>query len=209
MRQSSGGQGDEEVEVIVPLPQPRERIAFPKQIRSTLLVSSLRSIRARNLFDAYYAGLDPPWRKPILESVAGSWLPLEAGMAHYSSCDALGLSVVEQVAIGREVGDRIQGTFLGTMIRAAKVSGATPWTVFPYTMKLYERLFDGGACWVVKAGPKDARLEIVANPIVSITYFRNAMRGVWQAALELFCQKTYVAEIGRTPTSDKVKVSWA
>jgi hypothetical protein len=76
-------------------------------------------------------------------------------------------------------------------------------------MKLYERLFDGGACWVVKTGPKDARMEVVANPIVSIAYFRNAMRGVWLAGLELFCEKAYITELGHTPTSDKVKVSWA
>jgi hypothetical protein len=31
-------------------------------------------------------------------------------LAHYQACDALGLSTAEQVSIGQEVGNRIQGT---------------------------------------------------------------------------------------------------
>ena len=169
----------------------------------------MRAVRDRGVFDAYVEALDPSWRSTILESVAGVWLPIDAGFAHYRACNALRFSVLEQIAIGREVGDRIQGTLLGTMIRAAKGAGATPWTAFPYTHKLYERLFDGGGCCVTKIGPKDARMEIAANPMVSIAYFRNAMRGLWQVAIELFCRHAYIVELEQTDTSYQVKVSWA
>jgi hypothetical protein len=194
---------------VVPLPLPRDRIALPTRVRSTLVASSHRALSARGLFDRYEKGLEPPWKSVVLETVAGTWLPLEAGMAHYRACDALGLSMVDQLAIGREVGDRIHGTFLGTMIRTAKNAGVTPWAAFPYTLKLYERIFDGGACAVEKMGPKDARMEVVANPMVAITYFRNAMRGVWQSGIELFARKAYVTEIARSASSFKVKISWA
>ena len=95
------------------------------------------------------------------------------------------------------------------MFRAARGAGATPWVGFGHVPRLYERLFDGGACGVVKVGPKDARMELVGNPVVRYAYFRNAMRGVWHVALELFCAKGYVNEVGRTEISYKVKISWA
>jgi hypothetical protein len=166
-------------------------------------------MRERGLYARYVALLDPRWRSAILESVAGVWLPLDAGEAHYRACDALAISVPDQISIGREVGTRVQGTFLGTMIRAAKGAGATPWIAFHSTHKLYSRLFDGGGCRVIKVGPKDARLEIANNSLVRIGYFRAAMRGLWQVAVELFCERAYVTEIALIHHSYSVKVSWA
>jgi hypothetical protein len=196
-----------EEETVVPFPSGRAQL--PLHVRSTLVASSIRSLRERGAFDRYAAVLEQPWKNTILESVAGVWLPLEAGAAHYRACDAVGFSVADQLAIGREVGARIQGTFLGTMIRAAKGVGATPWVGFQSTHKLYSRLFDGGGCRVMKLGPKDARLEIAGNPLVQVAYFRNAMRGLWQVAVELFCEKAYVTEVALGDTDYQVKVSWA
>jgi hypothetical protein len=176
-------------EVVVPFPAPRNQLPLPTTIRSTLIASSLRAIRERGLFDTYREALEPRWRATILDSIAGEWLEIAAGIAHYTACDALAFSPLEQVAIGREVGDRIQGTFLGTMVRAAKNVGVTPWTGFPFTPKLYQRLFDGGGCCVTKLGPKDACMELAQNPLVRLGYFRNGMRGLWQGAVELFCRK--------------------
>jgi hypothetical protein len=196
-------------EVVVPFPLPREQLARPTRVRSTLIASSIRALRDRNLFDVYKAALHPAYRPVVLECVAGTWLSFEAGLAHYRACDSLGLSTMDQISIGREVGDRIHGTFLGTMLRAAKTVGVTPWTGFPYTAKLYERIFDGGGCCVTKVGPKDARMEVAGNPMVGIRYFCHGMRGLWQVALELFCRKAYLVELEQTPTSYRVKVSWA
>lgn len=194
--------------IVVPFPVARERLRPPAHIRSTLVASSIRAHRERGRFDAYLAGLEAQWRDVVVECVAGVWLPLGAGKAHYHACEALGLSTQEQVAVGREVGNRIQGTFLGTMIRAAKGVGATPWTAFSYTHRLYERLFDGGGCQVVQMGPKDAILEIAANPIVAVPYFRNGLRGMWQVALELFCKRAYLTELDQINTSCRIKMSW-
>jgi hypothetical protein len=195
-------------DVIVPFPVPRERLRVPTSIRSTLVASSLRSLREHGYFDRYLAVLEERWREPILNCVAGVWLPLGAGLAHYRACDSLGVSSLEHMAIGREVGDRIQGTFIGTMIRAAKGAGANPWVAFPYTPKLYERLFDGGACQIVRVGPKDAEAEIAANPLLGLAYFRNGLRGMWQTGIELFCRRAYLAEVDHTDTSCRIKVSW-
>ncbi len=201
-------------EVVVPFKLPRERITPATQVRSTLLASSLRALRDRGRFDEYVAKLDPQWRVPILDAVAGVWLPLEAGIAHYRACDALGFSAAEQLEIGRAVGERVHGTFLATMIRTAKNAGVTPWIAVGYSGKLYERLFEGGGCEVTKIGPKDARSELVKNPMVGLNYFRNGMRGLYQVGVELFCKKAYVNEMPLSPgesreTSLVLKISWA
>src|ERR1700709_601282 len=103
-------------EVIVPFPAPVEDLAPVTKVRSTLIASSLRSVREHGHFDAYLSKLDVAWHDTILHSVAGVWMPGAAGAAHYGACDALQMSPVEQVQIGREVGDRIQGTFLASMV---------------------------------------------------------------------------------------------
>ena len=120
-----------EPEVIVPFALPREKLPLATQVRSTLVASSLRSVRGHGFYDRYVALLDPGWRDAVLHAVAGVWLPLAAGVAHYKACDALGVSPAEQMEIGREVGDRIQGTFLASMVRVAKGAGVTPWDALP------------------------------------------------------------------------------
>jgi hypothetical protein len=198
-----------EDEIIVPLRAPAERIPLPISVRSTLIASSLRALRERGRFDEYSSHLDAAWRELPMRAIAGTWLPLDAALAHYHACDRLDFTVHEQFQMGRDVGDRIHGTFLGTMIRGARNAGVTPWIALAQTEKLYDRLFDGGACSVTKVGPKDARVELIANPCVAIPYFRNAMRGLWLVALEFFCSKAYITEIGRTPTSYRVRAAWA
>ena len=126
-------------EVFEPFPVPRGQLHLPTHVRSTLLASSLRALREHGFFDDYLAHLDPRWRETILDSVAGVWLPAESSVAHYRACDALPLTRLQRIALGREVGDRVNGTFLGTMVRAAKTAGATPWGVLAYTNRLYAR----------------------------------------------------------------------
>jgi hypothetical protein len=142
-------------------------------------------------------------------AIAGAWLPIDAGLAHYRACDALGFTPAEQHDIGRDVGSRIHGTFLGAMIRGARNVGVTPWMALGQARKLYERLFDGGAVSVTRVGPKDARMELVGNPAIEIAYFRNAIRGLWQVAVEFFCAKAYFTETGRGEWSYRVRIAWA
>jgi hypothetical protein len=52
-------------------------------------------------------------------------------------------------------------------------------------------------------------MVIHMNPLARFAYFRDGVRGVWASAMELFCTKVYITEIGRTELSMKAKVSWA
>jgi hypothetical protein len=198
-------------EIVVPFTAPRACMTPATAARSTLIASSLKSIRERGLFDRYVDNLEPGWREPLVHAVAGVWLPIAAGVAHYRACDALGLTSAVQFEIGREVGERVNGTFLAAMVRVAKTVGVTPWNGLAYSGRLYTRVFSGGGICVTRIGPKEAFCEIVRNPVAGVPYFRNGLRGVYTVACELFCTKAYVHELPTrsTETSCSMRMSWA
>jgi hypothetical protein len=187
------------------------------KIRSTLILSSLQTIRARNLFDDYVDQLStrsPNHRDAVLNCVAGVWLPIDVALAHYWAYNALRLPLSEEIKTGRDVGERIQGSFLGMITRTAKSAGATPWTILEQLERLWDRVyFGGGGVGVVKLGPKEARVELFGLPLLQVPYFRHAYRGAFHAGLELLCNRVYVTETRiATPNIEMcmaVRVSWA
>jgi hypothetical protein len=151
-------------------------------------------------------------RDAVLSSVAGQWLPMRTGRAHYEACNGLGLSVLEQLEIGSEVSFKIHETFLGVVMRTATHAGVTPWMLLPRGNQMYARMFaGGGGIRIFKRGPKDARVELAGCPLLDIPYFRNAARGLYQAAVSLFCSQAYVQDADRVadPTRIVLRVAWA
>jgi hypothetical protein len=146
----------------------------------------------------YLRALPEAYRAVIVESVAGTWLAPDVAVAHYEACESLGLTEEDQFDVGRVVGERLRGTLLGAVVRMAKAGGVTPWAVIPHFERLWNRLFEGSAIFGWKLGPKEARMECVAMPLVEIPYFRNALRGQTQGILDLFSQRAYVTEIPGT-----------
>ena len=181
------------------------------RFRSTWLASSLRSLRDHGFMDRYLANLPAQYHEPILTAVAGTWLPIEMGVAHYAACDALQLPNAEVIAIGREATTHVHGTVLSTFVRLARGAGVTPWTVLGRLHELWGRIWVGGGVAVAKLGPKEARIEIAAWPCATSIYCRTAMRGVIPAVADLFCQRSYANEIAslRTGTSLGFVLSWA
>jgi hypothetical protein len=198
-------------EILVPLRVPRERLAPVTRIRSTLLLSSLQSLRARALFERYLAALEPDMHAPLLDLVAGVWVPVQVALAHYRACDALRLSADEQTAMGHDVSNRVQGTVLAVTARAARGMGVTPWAALVQSPRLWDRVFGGGGgVEVRKAGPKDARVELMGLVLLDLAYFRHAYRGAFLAGLGLFCRRVYVeVEEDRPAMSAVFRVSWA
>jgi hypothetical protein len=202
----------ENEEIVLPFPAPLESLGLAKELRSTLIASSLESLRHRQLLARYSETVSPKHRDALLQTVAGQWLPMEMGMAHYTAVDQLGFSAEEQAGIGGEVSHKIHDTFLGVVMKMATNAGVTPWTLLPKGNQLYARLFrGGGGTSIVKLGPKEVRAEIVGVPILALPYFRNAIRGLYQAGISVFCTRCYVHEILRkpVPTAIALRISWA
>ncbi|HEY2517061.1 MAG TPA: hypothetical protein VGI39_39585 [Polyangiaceae bacterium] len=196
--------------VLVALPRRRGELA--SHVRSTLLLSSIQSLRQKALWDRYAEALDPAVRETLVSCVAGVWLPMTIGIAHYEACHAIGLSLQDEVAMGYQVGERIQGSLVGLLVRAAKGAGTTPWALLTNVNRLWDRVFQGGAgASLTEVGPKEARVELVGLPLLQVPYFRHAYRGTFLAAVELFAEKAYVSEIGRRgeTSSTTYRISWA
>lgn len=196
---------------VLPFSLPHDRIASVTRIRSTLVASSLQALRERNLLDAYASRLPQEHREPILQSVAGSWLAIEAGVAHYRAMDDLGLMPTEIHEMGRAVAVKVQGTFLSTLAKLATTTGVTPWTPLEQLERIWGRVFLGGAVGVLRRGPKEAHCEIVGLPLLDVPYFRIALRGLIGGGLQLFASKAYVTEVDKrsVPQRAVYRLAWA
>jgi hypothetical protein len=152
-------------------------------IRSTILQSSLASLRGRGSFDDWSRVVDPNFRDVIVQSIAPTWLPIEVGVAHYAACEALMLPLSDQVAMGEVVGDRIQGTFMATLLRSARAAGMNPMILLSQFDRMWTRVFQGGSIQLVHTGPKDLDIEVRGLPLVRLPYFRTAFCGVVRAGI--------------------------
>jgi len=198
-------------EVLVPFRAPPGSVPLVTRVRSTLITSSVQALRRRGHEAAYFARLSPDHAKEVSGLIAGVWLPLGLAMAHYGAIDALPLTATERLEMGNEVSTQVQASVLATFARAATNVGVTPWTGLSQFQRLYDRLMDGGACAVTRVGPKEARVEVVQNALVGISYFRTAFRGFIVASCELFTKKVYGYDIARlcSPTTVGYRLAWA
>lgn len=182
----------EEGELVLPFPAPLERLGVATEIRSTLIASSLQSLKARGHGDRYSELLPDEHRDTILHCIAGQWFPMAVGFAHYETCDRLALTMEQQREIGEDVSRRIHETFLSVMLQVAKGVGVTPWTVLSKGNQIFARMAKGGGTQVRKIGPKDATIEIAGLPLLDIPYFRNATQGIYQVAIGMFAKRAHV-----------------
>ncbi|MDP9035259.1 MAG: hypothetical protein M3O50_10660 [Myxococcota bacterium] len=200
-------------EVVVPLRASAGRVAPVTHLRSTLLASSIQTLKARGLLSQYLEKLPRELHPTVLEAVAGGWMPIAIGAAHYAAADALALSQDAIFDNGRAVADRVQNTMLGTLVRAAKSVGVTPWIGLEQFQRLWDRLLLGGSGAVYRTGAKEARVESHGNPLVRWSYFRHSWRGMFAASGELFCDRFYVTEVS-VPAFDStapfvMRVAWS
>lgn len=197
-------------EAIVDFDVPREQLRPIREVRSTLVISSLQALRDHELTDAYFERLDRAHHATIRAIAAGVWVPIELAVAHYRACDALDLPQSTLFEIGTNVSRRVQGSTLATVLRLASSTGVTLWTGLRQFDRLYARIFVGGGVAVFKLGPKEARIEMLAAPLTPIAYFRRGLRGTITAGCEQFSRKVYVREIEerRTDAWMAYRISW-
>ena len=198
-------------EVITPFRYRREEVPLTTAFKSTWLTASLDVLRTRGYLPRYLEHLPHEHHEPILQSIAGVWLPMSVCLAHYRACDALALSVPDQVQNGRMVLDRLQRTIFSLGFRVAREAGVTPWNVLKVLPAQFDREWKGGACGIFRVGPKDARIELIGFPCAAIPYARIALRGIAQGLCELVCSKAYVNDVTPLCTSTSIgyRVAWA
>ena len=111
----------------------------------------------------------------------------------------------------KDVGDRIQGTFLGTVVKRARMLGLTPWVLLDQFERLWGRLMFGGGVGVYRTAPKDARVEVHHLSLSRYAYFRTAFCGVIGAGIKLGAGRSvivHVANGGRVEERLVFKAAW-
>jgi hypothetical protein len=198
------------IETVAPFTMRADLIRPATQVRSTLLISSQSSLRARGLYDQYLALVDPAERHVLTELVAGTWCPIDVGFAHYAACDRLALPNDTLLAIGRDVEERLRGSILFHFVRMSKQAGADPITMLVQGRRFWDRLFVGSELGVFRLGPKDLRLEIAGFPFTAFTYNRVTFRAIVESLVNPFCTRAFVRDApeaaGRTTIG--WRVSW-
>ena len=180
------------------------------QVRGSLIVSSLQTLRELDYFSRYEQNLPPALHDHVLYALAASWLPLEVAMAHYAACDAMNLQDAEMDAIGHAVSARIMGTFLGTLLRGSRQVGAqaAPLVALRHYDKLWDRLLVGGTCHVRQTGPKDAVIESRGLSMFRYRYFRVAYAALIRGAGLMFAKTFYTRVQRASDTTMIVSISW-
>ncbi len=197
-------------EVVVPLRNLPSQVPPVTRVRTTLVFSSRLALEARGLIPAYSEGLAPTDKSALENLVAGRWLGIDLALAHYRAIDRLRLPLSEQVALGSDVGKRIQGTLVATLLRMAQGLGLTPWTGVSQYARIWDRLFMGGDLLVEKLGEREAAVTMYNLSLLGVPYFRVAVRGLQESGLSAIYswKKIHVIEVASTDTSAKYRLTW-
>jgi hypothetical protein len=178
------------------------------EVRSTLLGSSFLALKERGHARRYLALLPRELHDTIQFTPAGVWLPASVAEAHYGACDALGLPDEELQLIADAVARITRPTMVKTAATIAGAAGATPWTVLATADRFWGRVYRGSGLRIVKGGPKEARLDVLACPLARFRYFRVGLRAIIHGTMLHFVQTAYVREQGSGPEVVVYRLSW-
>lgn len=196
-------------EVFYEYPEAPERPTTVKRMRSTVVTSSWASLRARGVYDRYWAAFDDRQRAVANSVIAGAWLPAEFMFAHYEACESLELGPEVIQEIGRGVGERMHESALLALKRLATGAGITPWTALGQYGRFFTRVFEGGAVRITKRGPKDAHFTVRDVQFSRFAYFRGTFAGIHEAGLALFAHTMHVHLMPLyTDSSFSMRISW-
>lgn len=181
-----------------------------QRVRSTLLIGSLRALRAHGHADAYASKLAPEHFATLSALGAPCWLPLRIADAHYSACDSLGLSADEMLKIGATVAPTATSG-VQVVLHTARTTGATPWAVLDRAPTYWNRMYDGSALVVLKTGPKDATISVRRNALSRSMYWRVGLRGIILQLARGLSSAAFVRETQHDAAHDAVTygLAWA
>lgn len=192
-------------ETIIALP---EAIAPTTHVRSTLIQSSLKQLRASGHFDAYEQRLPADKRVEILDTLAPMWLSMEVAEAHYQACDELQLTSAELTRIGEAVGKQLNSVLISALARAAKLTGITPWQFYGQLGRMWSRAYQGGAVGLKRITATESLVEIRGLPLCRFEYFRYGCCGVFTAIANLAAQRATTTIVDHGADMLRLRGSW-
>lgn len=183
-------------EVLVPLPCPAAQVPLVSQVRGSMLVGAWGPLREEGLEERYWAALAPRSVSALRALVSQEWLPVEAALDHYEAIESLGFSEEKARRNGARNMERVQGSYVGTVLRGLGALGVvSPFTLLARSAAARDRLVRGGAMTVVRTGEREARLENHGDPFAHLRYNSAAYEGFVEASLVLVARNPVVRRL--------------
>jgi hypothetical protein len=177
-------------------------------IRSTLIASSIQTLRERELLERYLRCLPKHHHAQLLAPQAPSWLPIEVAEVHYTSCERMELASDELNALWDAVLRNVTQTMLAQFVRSGRAIGGTPWHSLAQSERLFSRLKRGGAIRVTRRGPKEALIASSGCTLYRIPYFARAYTALLRAAALMFAKTAYARQLSAPDLEHRVVLAW-
>ena len=198
-------------EPLTPVPASFEEVTRAYELRGSMYVSSLASVRDLGLLDAYLKLIPEEVQPRLLEVTPATWVPVELIMHHYRAMDRLFPDAEQQRKNGRQASEKTQSGYLKTIFRVARAAGhLDPAVAASKLPTAFSRLWNGGMPTAYRMGPKDVRIELLRYPIATVPYSARGWAGMFEAGLAPTAKRVYVRvdEGFRLEESLAFDVSW-
>ncbi len=162
-------------------------------MRGLLLVNAINNLKSWGVYDRYLEALSEKDRDWLVSTIVTSWVPIEAAELHYRTASQLNIpnSTIEDA--GRRMAVRVAEMYLSPAIKSGRAVEAFA-AVMAKNDKMWERMYQGGACLVVRLGPAAFQLEDYGNPLVQYHPFRHAYAAYMSTLASLFRKSARVYE---------------
>jgi len=179
-------------------------------VRAFVFSSGLKWMEQQGVKDRFMKLLPERPLELLATLTTSQWVPLDIALEVYGALDALGLSMEQQIDLGRFVSLANNGVVVNTVSRLIGKLGGTPWIALGHADKVWQRSNRGGAIAVYKVGEKIARLEFWQCPLARSPLFVTSMRGALAIGAEPFADKVVISEITEmtTPEGFALRVMW-
>jgi hypothetical protein len=177
-------------------------------LRSTLIASSVNTLRERGLLERYLRCLPRTYHEELLAPQAPSWIPIEIAELHYKSCQEMALSEEELGALWQTVLSSVVNTMMAQFLRSSRAVGGTPWHSLAQAERLFTRLHRGGSLRVTRRGPKEALIESRGCTLYRIPYFASGYTTLLRSAALFFAKTAYARQLSAPPLEHRVVLAW-
>lgn len=200
------------VEELLYPPARMTRAATPlvSAVRGFVFLSGQKWMAERGLLERHQALLAPALRARNAAVNATDWIPFDDALALYAACDALALTMDEQIELGRTVSRANNGVVIRTLANLAGRIGVSPWVALRSVDRIWQRNNRGGGIAVYKLGERAARLEFWKVPLARSPFFVTSMRGAVAVGIEAFADRILVVDLPAllTPDSFALRLVW-
>lgn len=165
-------------------------------VRGIMVVNAMSNLRGYGVYDEYARRMPASKMEELSGAIASSWIPVELLLEHYKLAATLDVPDDAITKMGEILAQRISDTFFGLSLRAAKSAGMNGTEFFlSKNDRIFQRMYRGGGCTVLKHGPKDLVLEDHGNPLVEFPLFRVGYQAYMNKLTKILSKAAFVKQV--------------